>query len=144
MTDGNADDVVGAGESQDAVHLATSPASRHPFELCAEPQVLARSHLGVEGIGLGHVSDAAPRGHGVGRDVSARHQRSTRGGSQKARQDAQGRRLACAVGAQKAHHVTSTDAKRDVPHGTHRAVALGEPIDLDHGAGVLGGHQGQL
>jgi hypothetical protein len=96
----------------------------------------------VERVAFRQVAHAAARFQGVRQDVHARERDAAGGGRQITRQDAQGRALSRAVGAEQAHHLTGADGEGHSRDGARRVVILDEALNVDHGEGILEHAQG--
>ena len=115
------------------------PVAVDALDAGAEVEVLGDAHLGVEGAAFRHVADAAPHLDRVPEDIEAVDGRLAGRGGDVARQDAHGRALAGAVGAEKADDLALEHVERYVLHGRVVVVVLGEVAHMNHGSLPEGG-----
>ena len=140
----------GAGEAEPLTHPEREPADlaigdrlephhrerlvdareRQPRRLRHDSQVIVRGARGVKAGCLERGAHRAQRVLQLGvRNPADRGRALAR--AHEAEQDAQRRRLARAVGTEKARHHARLDARRDALDGGHRAEALGEPREFE-------------
>ena len=89
-------------------------------------------HAVVDAEVVGHEADHAADGHRVGGDRVAADAALARGRPQQRGQEADGRALARAVGADEAEDLPLADGEAQVVDGHEIAVPLGEVDHLDH------------
>src|SRR5205823_11322414 len=124
--------VVDANPRHHVLDPLTPLVARHPFDAGDEIEVLADAHVWIERRRFGKVAGAALRLDGLVEDVEPGDNRFALGGRHVAGQYPHRRRLAGAVGAEKAEDFASFDAEADVVDRGNAAVAFREVLDLDH------------
>ena len=107
------------------------PRARHLIDVGDEIEVLLHREVLVEAELLRHVSDLAADARGVADDVVAEAGAAAAVGHQQAAQHADGRRLAAAVGAEKAADLALRDLEIEPVDHAPRAEALAQPVDVD-------------
>ena len=100
-----------------------------------EPKVLLRGQVGIERRVLEHEPDVAPHLTPLRDDVVAGDVRVPAGRVDQRAQDADGRRLAGAVGPEEAERLARRDLEVDSGDRLDVAVALLEVTNLDRGCG---------
>ena len=105
---------------------------RHAVDEAVELQVLARRELVVERGVLEDQADAAPHLVGLAGDIDAGDLDLPGGGLEQGAEDADGGRLAGAVGPQEAKDLTLRDIEVDAPNRLDLAVLLDQTAHLDH------------
>src|SRR5207248_2715080 len=100
-----------------------------------EVEILAAGQLVIEGRVLEHQPDPLPYARRITHDVDARNPRAARGRAQQSAEHRDGRRLARAVGAEKAEYLARLHVEVDTPDRLDVAVLLHEAAGLDHSLG---------
>ena len=109
----------------------------HALHLGAKAEVLDDPHLRIERRLLRQVADLRARLDRRLVEIEPGHLHRPRGLAERAREDAQGRRLPCPV---RSEEPGDRPPRHDEAHPVHRQVrpvALGEPFDLDGGHASL-------
>ena len=130
----------GLGHADDLEHLADSLPQRRPVEavqLADEIQQLAASHPAVEARILVQVANVARQLAARPADPHAGHRARACGRGGEAGEEAQGRRLARAVGSEEAEDAAARDGQGQVIEGDYAAVALGQAGGGDSRVGAL-------
>jgi formylglycine-generating enzyme required for sulfatase activity len=117
--------------------LPTPEGAAHALEFGAETQVFGDAHLGVEGHGLGHVTDVPPGAFRIAIQVDAGNGDRARRLPKKPGANAQGRGLARAIGTKESAGGTGGDLERKVVEDLPIAVIFDEVADLQQGAECL-------
>jgi hypothetical protein len=128
------------GQAHDLEHLADSLPQRRPVEavqLADEIQQLAASHPAVEARILVQVPDVAGELAARPADPHAGHRARAFGRDGEAGEEAQGRCLPRAVGAEEAEDAAARDGQGQVVEGDDAAVALGQAGGGDGRVGAL-------
>ena len=108
-----------------------------------EVEELPDLHAVVDAEVVGHVADAFADADRVARDAVAVDDAFAGGGAEQRGQEANGRALAGAVGADEAEHLAGADLEVQIRDGHEVAVDLGEVAKFDHGRIVrLVNHEG--
>ena len=107
-------------------------AGRDAFDLRDERQVVADGHVGIERRRFRQITGAPLGLDRLIEDVESGDDRLALGGRHVAGEDAHRRRLAGAVGAEKAENFAAFDAEADIVDGGEAAVAFREVLNLDH------------
>jgi hypothetical protein len=108
-----------------------------------EFEVLDHLHVVVDAEEVGHVADRPADVLGRGVDRVAADGRLAPGRVQERGEDAHGRRLARAVGADEAVDVPLLQAQVEAVQGVQVAVHLRQVVRLDHGACLRSGRDGE-
>src|SRR5438874_1895508 len=95
-------------------------------------QVFPDTHVGIKRAILRHVTDAPPDFDGFPENVEAVNRSPAGGRRQVAGQDAQSRRLAGSIGAEKTNDLALGNLKRYVANGSVIAVVFGQIGNVDH------------
>ena len=110
---------------------------RHLLHAPLEHQVLAAGRVDVDPRVLRDVADRAAHGVRVARDVVAGDHRPSLVGHRQGDEDPDGRRLARAVRAEQAEHLTLRDGEAEpVERLDALRIGLREPVDLDRSHGI--------
>src|SRR5262249_23957673 len=104
----------------------------HALQLGPVGQVLLDAHFGIQRHALRQVADVAAHFHRLRHDVVVGDPGDAARRRQVAGEDAQSRRLAGAIGTQKADDLAPGDLKADVINGQNGAEILGDVLNLDH------------
>ena len=113
-------------------HTAQAVGPGEVTKLGAEAQVLADGELAVERRGLGQVTHAAFDLDGVLEHVEARHDGPALGRGQEPGEHTHRRRLASAVGPDKAQDMTLRHREAHVLDRREGAIPFGEMLNLNH------------
>jgi len=105
-------------------------------------EVLEAGQVLVDGRVLAREADVRAQPRGFADDVEPRDAGRARVGPEQRREDADARRLAGAVRAEKPEDASGLDAQVDVAERLDVAVPLAEPVRLD-GGGCGSGHAGR-
>ena len=109
-----------------------------------QAQVAPRAHVAVEGRHLDEAADVAQRLDLVARHLVVEHLGVAAGRVDEPDDHADGRRLAGAVGAEKAEHVAAAHGEVEVVDGQRVAEALGQAVGGEHdGRGAAVGGAGR-
>jgi hypothetical protein len=121
-----------AEQLEQLVGAAVALCRRHAMVGGVEDQVLPDRERAVEVRPLRHDGQMGPRPHRIAGDVDAAHPGDAARAPHPRREDADGRRLARAVGAQEPEDLAALDAERDPVDGVHGSlrVALDEALHL--------------
>ena len=111
------------------------------FDGGAELEEGADGHLGGERRAFGKVGDVAAHVEGVGEGVAGGDGEGAVGGRDDARQDAEERGLAAAVGTEEGDGLAGVEVEGEVGKGLAASEAAGEVAGFDEGGG-MGGNRG--
>ena len=111
--------------------------STEPGELPEEREVLLGGEPAVQGDLLRHDPDASPDVGAVRGGVEPEHPHGAGVGREQGREDAQGGRLARAIGPEQPEGLPALDDEIEPPAGPDVPEGLLEPGDLEGGPGVV-------
>ncbi len=124
--------VVQADQLEELVGASTELIPRHAMQPTDQLQVLATRQQVLDGDLLHREADPPPDGAGLRGDIETEHARPTGGRPKQGGQDADGRRLAGAVGPQEGEELATFDGHVDAVERPGAAgIDLDQRLDLD-------------
>ena len=122
----------------DALDLALALLAGNTLDGSDETQIGPRGHVGVDGRIFRQVADPLLHLDGILEDVEPAHLRLAARRRQDSGEDAHGRRLAGAVGAEETEDLARLHLEADVVDRLQLPVALHQVLDFNHEAQLLG------